>query len=624
MKESAVRLERVNITKLDEILGLPFNVLDDGHVRVIDYMGSDEAIVQAARVSYGKGTKKVHEDRGLIRYLMRHRHSTPFEMCELKIHVRVPMDHWRQWIRHRTACLSGDTTIHFDLPGGLKRGGRQLYQLTLKQVYAKFQPTRNATRPDKQKNPFFKKDRLKNSLLRSLNEDTLEPIHTKIVDIWESGEKEVFEVTLENGSRFKSSKDHLCFTGSGWKKLDEAIILPSKETAEWSPLESLFASVHSGDSPGVAQIPNVVDESTEEWKPVPGLWSDYYQVSSQGRVKRVVPGKGARSFGRCKKPTMTAGHFVVSLNRPGTQEVHFIHKLMLEAFIGPPPEGQEYTLHKNGNNLDNCLENLRWGSQAENSADRVRDGSTTKLSCVFSSVKEVRYVGVEMTYDLEVEGPYHNFVAGGVVVHNSVNEYSTRYSEAIDSAAKTPSGKWRVQSGKNKQGSSGYLPEAEGAILTAAETSLHNALRESYEKRLEMGVAREQARKDLPLSTYTEAYWKIDLLNLLHFLSLRMDAHAQEEIRSYATVIGEEIVRKWVPIVWEAFLDYRLNAMTLSRLDIEVLRAIQQNAIQGEAKAKEFGWLEIKDSKLVSNRERDEFEAKANRLGFSVPWITAT
>src|SRR5438874_9851440 len=73
-------------------------------------MGGDESIVQAARVSYGKGTKRVHEDRGLIRYLMRHAHTTPFEMCEVKLHVRVPMDCWRQWIRHRTANVNEYST----------------------------------------------------------------------------------------------------------------------------------------------------------------------------------------------------------------------------------------------------------------------------------------------------------------------------------------------------------------------------------------------------------------------------------------------------------------------------------------------------------------------------------
>src|SRR3989449_8076905 len=95
---------------LDATLGKPFRVLDDGLVRVVDYMGSDESIVQAARVSYGAGTKRIHEDRGLIRYLMRHRHTTPFEMCEIKLHVRVPMDAWRQWIRTRTASTNEYST----------------------------------------------------------------------------------------------------------------------------------------------------------------------------------------------------------------------------------------------------------------------------------------------------------------------------------------------------------------------------------------------------------------------------------------------------------------------------------------------------------------------------------
>ena len=104
------RLIRPAVATLDAILGQSLLVLDDGFVRVIDYMGNDAAIVQAARVSYGAGTKRVHDDRGLVRYLMRHLHTTPFEMCELKLHVRVPMDVWRQWIRHRTANVNEYST----------------------------------------------------------------------------------------------------------------------------------------------------------------------------------------------------------------------------------------------------------------------------------------------------------------------------------------------------------------------------------------------------------------------------------------------------------------------------------------------------------------------------------
>lgn len=91
---------------LEEILYQAIPVLDHGFVRVIDYMGTDSAIVQAARVSYGKGTKQTREDAGLIRYLLRHRHTTPFEMCEIKFHIKLPIFVARQWIRHRTANVN--------------------------------------------------------------------------------------------------------------------------------------------------------------------------------------------------------------------------------------------------------------------------------------------------------------------------------------------------------------------------------------------------------------------------------------------------------------------------------------------------------------------------------------
>lgn len=97
---------RPTVAALDEILHTPTAVLDHGFVRVVDYMGDDAAVVQAARVSYGRGTRKVSEDRALIRYLMRHWHTTPFEMCEIKLHVKLPIFVARQWIRHRTANVN--------------------------------------------------------------------------------------------------------------------------------------------------------------------------------------------------------------------------------------------------------------------------------------------------------------------------------------------------------------------------------------------------------------------------------------------------------------------------------------------------------------------------------------
>src|ERR1700736_2263250 len=103
---AAHETRRATVPALEAILYEPLPVLDHGFVRVVDYMGDDAAIVQAARVSYGRGTRKVSEDQGLINYLMRHRHTTPFEMCEIKYHVKLPIFVARQWIRHRTANVN--------------------------------------------------------------------------------------------------------------------------------------------------------------------------------------------------------------------------------------------------------------------------------------------------------------------------------------------------------------------------------------------------------------------------------------------------------------------------------------------------------------------------------------
>ena len=303
-------LARVVVPELDAILGKKFHCLDDGFVRAVDYQGSDSAIVQAARISYGAGTRTVHEDRGLIRYLLRHRHTTPFEMCEIKLHVRVPMDTWRQWIRHRTA---------------------------------------------------------------------------------------------------------------------------------------------------------------------------------------------------------------------------------------------------------------------------------------------------------------------------NVNEYSTRYSLAIDHAQQTRPDGWRSQSTVNRQGSADALDLQMGASLSTREAELQKFAREVYQERLNAGVAREQARKDLPLSTYTEAYWKIDLWNLMHFLGLRMESHAQAEIREYANSIGCKIVAKWVPTAWEAFLDYHFNSVNLSAAESVIISyLLAGNVDSARRHAASLGWLEIDPTskKLRRNRERDEFlEKLQTRFSFSKDWL---
>jgi len=197
----------------------------------------------------------------------------------------------------------------------------------------------------------------------------------------------------------------------------------------------------------------------------------------------------------------------------------------------------------------------------------------------------------------------------------SVNEYSTRYSLAIDAAYATEPDAWRTQSQANRQGSGDFLNFQLGKGLTEEEQEFHDHARNLYEERIRIGVAREQARKDLPLSTYTEAYWKIDLHNLFRFLSLRMDPKAQWEIVQYANTIGNEIVKPLFPVAWEAFVDYQLESMRLTRLDQGVIARLSAcghvpATLEQFLAAQDPAWKEMERC-----REREECREKLKQLG---------
>ena len=197
----------------------------------------------------------------------------------------------------------------------------------------------------------------------------------------------------------------------------------------------------------------------------------------------------------------------------------------------------------------------------------------------------------------------------------NVNEYSTRYTEALDFFQITEPTEWRLQSTNNKQGSSGFLTEwpedcsykdfcaTPGALLSENELEYHDHAKLLYQQRLSLGVAKEQARKDLPLSTYTRAYWKCDLHNIFNFLRLRMDGHAQLEIRSYANAMYE-IVKQLCPVACEAFEDYVLHAKRFSRMEMECIRNICNRIYP---KPEEDKWIK---SSSMTDREWKEFLKK--------------
>lgn len=195
----------------------------------------------------------------------------------------------------------------------------------------------------------------------------------------------------------------------------------------------------------------------------------------------------------------------------------------------------------------------------------------------------------------------------------SVNEYSTRYSLALGNDVTDPDA-WRLQDGSNRQGSDGFLDADAGARFSESEARFLDFARELYEERIEAGIAREQARKDLPLSTYTEAVWKIDAHNLLHFLRLRLDSHAQLEIRLFAQAVSD-FVKVWLPHTWEAFEDYRLNTVTFTAPEVEAIGQFLA-VFEGATAVILEGAFEHR----LSKRERVEFVEKLKRLKPAREW----
>jgi len=168
------------------------------------------------------------------------------------------------------------------------------------------------------------------------------------------------------------------------------------------------------------------------------------------------------------------------------------------------------------------------------------------------------------------------FVARQWVRHRTarLNELSGRYSKLPDEFYVPGLGRVQYQATENKQGSEGSLPKDEASQIVRVMNAGRVLTHSNYEGMVKRGVARELARIDLPLSTYTQWYWQIDLHNLLHFLMLRCSEHAQWEFRQYANTIRDEIVRRWVPTVWQAFEDFTLKALHFTQPEVGLLASV--------------------------------------------------
>jgi len=206
----------------------------------------------------------------------------------------------------------------------------------------------------------------------------------------------------------------------------------------------------------------------------------------------------------------------------------------------------------------------------------------------------------------------------------SINEQSGRYkafelldaSGALTGIEEVDYDGWHLQSTTNKQGRGELAAVPDRINSTCYQAEAHGAAVKSYHKLIDIGIAREDARTVLPVATMTEWYWKIDLHNLLHFLRLRLDRHAQWQIREYAKVIAE-IVREWVPTVWEAFEDYSINAHTFSGAEMKLIRRLAYLASVDRSAPTVAGWRrELADEDDIgTKRERAAFWRALGLLG---------
>lgn len=510
-------------------------VLDHGSVRLVESYGSDQAIIEAARQSTSasfKGWGPIHTeecisdcelaqmaglepicvcdpkegDEKLLRYLYTNRHMTPFEMAGAIFEIQAPIFVFREWHRHRTQCVSGDTVLVFNRPCDGKA-----YRKKLEDVVTAW------------KNP-VKKAAISSMQLRG------DDGAVYITDAWTSGEKKVYTVKTKYG-QVTVSQDHMFKTPDGKNNLSGG-------------LDYIMGVVQVGMK-SICQFPQI-DEGREEWRAI----NEWYDVSSMGRVRSWTY-QGARLSNRKrttipKIKSITQGANGRAITNLGGQKGVQVSHLVAKAFL--KWDGSDCVLHKDDNPLDNRVDNLRIGTNTENVKDQYINGGRKFLREAPIKVLSVEEKGFSQTFDISVTGN-HWFVADNLLIHNSYNELSARYTPLPDVNYIPSVERLLVNSQSNKQ--AGVISGAEELTPEAAEMfrlelqGIYSKAEQIYQGALQNGVPKELARVLLPVGRYSRMRASANLRNWLQFLSLRQDDAAQWEIRQYANVVADLLTEKF-------------------------------------------------------------------------------
>ena len=508
---------------------------------------AESLITYIARVSNPKNQQKQLDSENpeemisrLISFLIRNKHFSPFEMVNACFEIKTTRAISAQIIRHRSFCLGADSVIWFDLPDKKSSKKYKPYKKSISYLYDRFHngalPLPNGVRQPM-------KQRIKKMRIRCLNEETGEIIHSHITDITKD-KAHLYKVSLDNGNSIVSSKDHKYFTSLGWLTLEEALFKNAKFAVQGCKVQDK-----------VVQAFPPIDESSECWLPVEG-WPNYF-ISDYGRLKRV--GKYSQNKIRIGSVSKSIGYPIVSLNTPGKQKEYPVHQLVLKAFKPQSDYTNLVCRHLNHNKLDNRLVNLEWGSDLENKLDTQKNGNHKKLQVNFVSGRITEDLGIQDSYDISVEGPWHNFICDGVVVHNSFQELSQRYAELNKTNFVYP--EIRYKGATNRQSSlsyeeKGYAETKNKLITDIAHTAVDSAY-SYYETLLDKGVAPESARMVLPMCSPTTIYMNGTLRSWIHYCAIRTEDHVQKEHRDIALSI-ENILKEHFPLTWKA-INYELT-----------------------------------------------------------------
>jgi thymidylate synthase ThyX len=518
----------------------PIKVLDHGLVRLVEHMGSDLSIVRNARVSYD-AEWRTGEDDGkdakLLDYLIKNKHTSPFESVNFTFEIKAPIFVLRQWHRHRTWCLAGDTEIEFRRPVDGKP-----YKVRIDKLAATWNP-KVAKRRRKDQSPLdlqeHNRKRVSDMSLVCRGVDG-NISTTKIIDVWKSGEKEIFEIKAGN-RKIRASADHKFFSEGSWVAVRD---LGGRSV-------TLLSKAGGTVVQNTPQL-TVEDITTEKW----AEFSEGYEVSTLGRV-RSSWGQGKR---HCGNPWMYKKIVISGLGRAMVSwggKAEQVSRIAARTFLGAGEDGH-VVRHLDDNALNNRIENLAWGTQADNHNDSKRNGTRARQAWVEEKVTSITSVGFEPVYDMTVEDNEHNFVANNFLVHNCYNEISARYAELPEEYYVPELAQITTQSADNKQMRTDDVNEEADRIRQLIDMSNTGSF-EVYKTMLEAGCPRELARSVLPVGTYSHMFATVDLHNLMHFLKLRLHSHSQYEIRVYAEAMLK-LIEPIVPHSVAAFKEHILGA----------------------------------------------------------------